>query len=343
MSPSPDADLLAPAARLCVDAGQLGPPTLKRLSGGKNNRVFLLTLVDSPPLILKSYFRHAQDPRDRLGAEWSFLNFVWSRGVRCVPEPLALDRMQQLGLYGFVEGNTLAEGEITASHVEAAAAFICDINAESRLRGVLEPGSEACFSISDHLRRVDRRVERLGTLDSEAPHAEEAAALVAEELTPSWQQVRTGILDACDRAGLATEAPIPEREIIASPSDFGFHNALWHNKRGLSFLDFEYAGLDDPAKLAGDFFNCPEVPTPGEHFGLFVDAVSRGLQLSDAACARMYMLRDVYRIKWACIVLNDFLPDHDARRRFANQGDRIARCSAQLKKAAALIAKTASA
>ncbi|WP_375596531.1 phosphotransferase [Algihabitans albus] len=336
-----DATLLAQAAGLTAEADRPAPVALEQLSGGRNNRVFRLTLADDSSLVLKSYFRHQHDPRDRLGAEWDFLTFAWARGVRCLPEPLACDRAAQLGLYGFVGGAKLPPEGIARSHVEAAADFVCAVNQGTRPRAALKPGSEACFSLADHLERVDRRVERLRRLDPQAPHVEAAAALVADRLVPHWQGVKTDVMEACSAAGATLEAAFPESEIIASPSDFGFHNALWQSGRGLTFLDFEYAGWDDPAKLAGDFFNCPEIPTPPEHFGLFVETLSRRLALGEAAHARMYLLRDAYRIKWACIVLNDFLPHDDARRHFANQGDREARCAVQLAKAESLIAKTA--
>ena len=340
LSSSDRADLLSEAAGLCAVAGRSHPESLDRLSGGKNNRVFRLVMPSEPPLVLKCYFRHPHDPRDRLEAEWDFLTYAWERGVRCVPQPLACDSQAQLGLYGFVSGEKLEAGQIARAHVESAADFVCAVNRLSHNRHALKPGSEACFSVADHLECVDRRVARLSNLDPEAPHVEAATKLVRQRLAPHWRSVRTNILRACDAAGVVPEARVPESEIIASPSDFGFHNALWEEGRGLAFLDFEYAGWDDPAKLAGDFFGCPEIPIPPGHFDLFVDTLGRCLHFSEATLARMYMLRAAYRIKWACIVLNDFLPYHDSRRRFANGGDRAARCAAQLDKADALLAKT---
>ncbi|WP_413208120.1 phosphotransferase [Rhodospirillum sp. A1_3_36] len=334
-------DLLAEASRLCVKAGRGEPHGLKQLSGGKNNRVFRLD-TDKGPLVLKSYFRHADDPRDRLGAEWNFLTYAWGRGVRCVPEPLACDRHAQLGLYDFVEGEKLSANGITEQHIEAAADFISTVNQRPYGPQSLNSGSEACFSVADHLDRVDQRVARLTTLDPEAPHVGAARTLVTERLEPQWLRVKASILESCTAVGVDPTARLPEADIIVSPSDFGFHNALWQDARGLTFLDFEYAGWDDPAKLAGDFFACPEIPTPPEHFTLFVETLCHRLNLGEVAQARMVMLRDAYYIKWACIVLNDFLSHHDARRRFANQGDRAARCAAQLDKADALIAKTVS-
>lgn len=299
--------------------------------------MFRLELIDGDALILKSYYRDAHDPRDRLGTEWAFLTFAWNKDVRCIPRPIACDAAAGLGLYSLLKGRKLTASAIAGIHVEQAAAFVCAINRGARPRAALNPGSEACFSIADHLEKVDQRVARMGTLDPQAPQAEAAAALIANVLIPRWQQVKTGVIEACATAAVPLDAPIADQEIIASPSDFGFHNALWNDHRGLGFLDFEYAGWDDPAKLAGDFFNCPEIPVPAPYFDLFVDTVCRHLDLGGAARSRMIMLRDVYRLKWACIVLNDFLPHDDARRRFADQGDRAARCAAQLEKAASLI------
>ena len=40
-------------------------------------------------------------------------------------------------------------------------------------------------------------------------------------------------------------------------SDFGFHNVINKNNK-LFFIDFEYAGLDDPIKLICDFYCQPD-------------------------------------------------------------------------------------
>lgn len=335
-----DVALLGQAGRLCVEVGRTAPVTIEQLAGGKNNRVFRLVMPDGPPLVLKSYFRHPEDPRDRLGAEWRFLTYAWGRGVRCAPQPIACDRLAGLAIFDFVAGEKLAPGQIAQVHVEDAAEFVHAVNKDPHDTDALGPGSEACFSIADHLDRVDRRVARLANLDTTAPQVDTAVELVREQLEPCWRIVRSKALEACQAARIIPEAIISPAEIIASPSDFGFHNALWQAGRGLVFLDFEYAGWDDPAKLTGDFFACPEIPTPTAQFDRFVDMLCRSLHLGAITEARMRMLRDVYRVKWACIVMNDFLPLDEARRRFANQDARAERCAAQFRKAGDLIAAT---
>jgi hypothetical protein len=118
-----------------------------------------------------------------------------------------------------------------------------------------------------------------------------------------------------------------------SPSDFGFHNSLIDEAGRFTFIDFEYAGRDDPAKLICDFFCQPALPVPLIHYERFAGRIFDGLELSAPHPARCRSLLDAYRIKWVCIILNDFLPVGAARRAFADAGARAERCASQLAKA----------
>lgn len=322
------------AVRLAAMAGLAEPITVGRLSGGKNNQVFRVETADGP-LLLKVYFTDAGDSRDRLGAEWSFLSRLWSLGLIGIPHPLAMVRDPHAALYSFVAGRRPAPSDIGGDAVAQAADFIIAANPTPRDVSGLAPASEACFSLHDHMATVDRRVGRLRELDPLAPLRDDAASLVDKRLKPLWARVRQIATERLGAGGAA--GPIAEREIIASPSDFGFHNALMDDGGRLTFIDFEYAGRDDPAKLVCDFFSCPEVPVPSCHFGDFVRALADGLGLGEAFHLRCRSLLDTYRLKWACIVLNDFLPTDAARRAFSLGGERRERCSLQLVKATALL------
>lgn len=321
-------DLLAQATDLCATAGRPIPVALTQLAGGKNNRVFRLDLGDGSTLVFKSYHADPRDPRDRLGAEWAFLNYVWGKGVRAVPQPLARARERHAAIYSFVPGRKLAPREIAQSHIDQAADFIVAANATPRELDSLAPASEACFSLADHVATVDRRVARLAQLDPLTPYREQAEALIAGRLVPGWERVRARLVAEQDHL------PLPASAQCASPSDFGFHNALVDEARRAVFIDFEYAGRDDPAKLVCDFFCCPEIPVPLHFREGFVMTLAEGLHLDQSFVRRCEVLLDAYRIKWTCIVLNDFLPLGAARRDFAQGDDREARCAAQLDKAA---------
>jgi hypothetical protein len=207
-----------------------------------------------------------------------------------------------------------------------------------RPRPALAPGSEACFSLAEHIATVERRVSRLATLDAAAPHAEEAQHLVTDKLFPAWTAVKARIARGADAAGVAMNQELATEDCCLSPSDFGFHNALLDDEGKLTFLDFEYAGRDDPAKLVSDFFCQPEVPVPLALHAHFIDRMADGLGLDAAGIARCRLLLDAYQIKWTCIILNDFLPLGAARRAFANSRAWAQRCAEQLAKAKAKLA-----
>ena len=122
---------------------------------------------------------------------------------------------------------------------------------------------------------------------------------------------------------------LPPRQRVVSPSDFGFHNCLVTDA-GLRFIDFEYAGWDDPAKMACDFFYQPEVPVPQPFLPGFIERVEAVVRL----------LLPVYGVKWCCIMLNEFLPMGDTRRAFARADISLeSRRADQLRKVEAALAR----
>ena len=336
LAPPADRTLLALASHLAESAGRGGARSLTRLDGGKNNQVYRVE-TDTGTSVLKHYFSDPRDPRDRLAAEWGFLRHTWSRGVRVVPEPLAHDAASCAGLYGFVPGRKLLASELEPEHIGAAIDFVLAVNAAPRSPESLAPASEACFSVTDHLSTVERRVARLGGLDPHAPHAEVAQRFVAEELLPAWTDVKARLADDARAAGLEMGRTLRPDQCCLSPSDFGFHNALADENGRVTFLDFEYAGRDDPAKLVSDFFCQPEIPVPLNYHPGFLMRLADGLELDDAGRTRCRILLDAYRIKWSCILLNDFLPVGAARRSFADAGEWDIRCLKQIEKAQAKI------
>lgn len=326
-------DLLALAATLTGRAGLGRTRSLTRLDGGRNNQVFRVERDAGAALVMKRYFTDARDNRDRLAAEWNFLDRAWGDGVRAIARPLAKDDSAQAALYSFVPGRKLAAVELEVGHIDAAADFVAAINA--RPHAGLAPASDACFSIFDHLQLVERRLLRLAALDREAPHVAEAERFVFATLRPMWKTVSTQVTREARALGFDLHRELAESECCLSPSDFGFHNALADADGRLVFLDFEYAGRDDPAKLVLDFFCQPQVPVPPRYRDRFLAR----LALDDITQARCMVLLDACRVKWACILLNDFLPVGAARRAFAEIGGREARCAVQLEKAKAMLSE----
>jgi hypothetical protein len=92
---------------------------------------------------------------------------------------------------------------------------------------------------------------------------------------------------------------IAPKERCVSPSDFGFHNAI-RTAPGIRFIDFEFAGWDDPAKATLDFNLQPRVPVAKVGSPLLS---AWPLEQRQAVLSRCQPLRPILRLKWLCILL----------------------------------------
>ncbi|MEW5724494.1 MAG: aminoglycoside phosphotransferase family protein [Thermodesulfobacteriota bacterium] len=317
-----------------------GPFTFEALAGGRNNRVYRVG-AGRRSYLLKHYFTHEDDSRDRLGTEFGFLSFLWKWGVRTVPRPLGCNRRLDLGLYEFITGEKIGPGEPSLDHVLEAVRFVVHIN---RYRDHPEAwdlpvASEAGFSLNEHIDRVERRLSDLDRVSGEDQVTAEAAAFIRNELRPAWREVETGCRQRAHRLGLDPAEVLSRKARRLSPSDFGFHNALVEPGGRLRFLDFEYAGWDDPAKLICDFFRRPGVRAPRRYVSEFVHHVSADRDEEEALRSRVRLLLPVSAVKWCGLILNDFLSAPNRRRSFARPDSLLERRRSQLDRARKYLAQ----
>lgn len=317
-------------AATLLDAGGLEPPLrVEPMPGGVNNRVYRIDTANNH-YIMKAYYAHPDDPRDRLGVECGFTEFANSLSLAGLHRLIVADRGLNAALFGFADGTSFVGQEITRDAVEQAMDFVIGLNRDKSGARHLPNASEACFSVIAHISTVARRVRRLRDHVSDP----DALDFVINELMPAWNRVVVG---ARTSAGERLFEEIGEHDRCLSPSDFGFHNAIRGFDGRITFVDFEYAGWDDPAHMVCDFFCHIAVPVP-RAFQPFVTA-RLGSIIDDVKWfeARIDILMPVYRIKWCCILLNDFLPVGGRRREFAGLAPDSRRRRAQLAQARLLL------
>ena len=298
------------------------------VQSGRNSQVFRVH-HSSGDWLLKEYHQHPEDKRDRLGAEFMFLQFLWEKKIRQIPEPIMCDRVHHFGLFSFLEGSH--PEEVEPRHISQAVQFILKINQfrESAGGSTIPSASEACFSVNEHLNSVEHRLKNLTSLEGDMELVKQAQEFVEKFLLRKWAQVKEHIKKVIQKNKF--EESLSQEERILSPSDFGFHNTLESEQGDLSFIDFEYAGWDDPAKLICDFGCQPEVPVNKILWLQFLNMLSEKLEISSIS-QRAKVLLPVYRIKWCCIMLNEFRSVGFTRRLHAGtNGINILRL--QLKKA----------
>jgi hypothetical protein len=312
--------------------------SIKSCVHGGNNRTYRLETEDGL-FALKKYFREASDKRDRLATEFAFLSYANSVAPKMTPRPYALDSESGSALYEFIEGNPLSATEIGEQEVKWAAEFFCALNQAQKktLAASLPIASEACFTIEEHLAIISKRIDALQQIIPESPE-DKLAEEVIQQLHARWKILSQQVNHAAERGGIKPCKVLDSEDRCISPSDFGFHNALRMKDGSIRFIDFEYAGWDDPAKMVGDFFSQLAIPVPAEYFTDFNQAVMKPFPAASHLMLRAKLLRSVYQVKWCCIALNVFIPVNLARRKFANPELNVVDLKkAQLSKAVSLL------
>ena len=312
----------------CVQHGLSLPVAAERIRAGRNSEVSRLW-NGAGQWILKHYVRRGADQRDRLGTEFGFLAFLCDAGVSGVPTPLGKDPELALGLYSFLAGRR--PDVLTPAHISQAANFIGALDRSRASPGApaLPLAADACLSWNDHFDLVETRIRRSKDVRPDSDLARAARTFVLEQLEPLAARLKKPMLEL---GASVIARPLPLQDRIISPSDFGFHNALEENG-SLCFVDFEYAGWDDPAKLICDFICQPELPVSDAQGEQFLNEVVRGLPQPDAIRHRAHSLLPLHRIKWCCILLNEFRIDDRQRRLHAAGSEPEALLAGQLAKA----------
>ena len=127
-----------------------------------------------------------------------------------------------------------------------------------------------------------------------------------------WLESRFQTLD------VSFDTELDQRKRILSPSDFGYHNVLRRGDGNLVFIDFEYFGWDDPAKLVSDFLLHPANDLADVWKRQFLTKVIDGYRDDEQLETRVGTLYPLIGLKWTLLLLNEFIPEHLERRRFSD-------------------------
>ncbi|MEK7233793.1 MAG: hypothetical protein AAB268_08250 [Elusimicrobiota bacterium] len=307
---------LGPAAYNAVERICGRPVAAVPASRQSNNRLLKVTLENGGKVLVKRYLVDARDRRERGRTEFRALTLLWENSIRAIPQPLFLDPGGKFAVLSWIEGRDLRRGTAKKTHVSQAAAFI------KRLAG-LRPGAfpEAADSrrcLADYLRHVERRLARVSEGAAGLKGFPEARRFIEGTLKPLKERIAGRFRSEAKRVGRDLETPFPARQRILSPSDFGFHNALEDARGRMHFLDFEYFGQDDPAKLACDFCHHAGQKVSSELKRVFIRSLAAGLPHPKSFLERVGLVYDLIGLEWVLIVLNVLAPETRARRRFAD-------------------------
>lgn len=327
--PSDDLEALEALLRHPADVAE-------RIGNGRNSRVYRVRF-GREEYAAKFYFGSTADGRDRLTSEFSALEFLGRHGIRAIPQPLRADPQRQVALYSFVGGMSVDAHSVSSDDIEQLLTFVNDLrqigdDPEAR---TLPPAAEAFFTVAGMVGSVRGRLKRLQACRGDGPVFDALDRFLKDAFSPALDRFA-----ARAQAADLGELEWPYRTL--SPSDFGFHNALRAPDGRLTFLDFEYFGWDDPAKMLSDAQLHPKMQLAADHKLRLAGGFDGIFGADPDWRRRIELLYPLFALKWCMILLNEFRPDQAARRRYVDQErERIEEIRGrQLEAAEALLAAT---
>jgi len=293
--------------------------SIQRIGNGRNSKVYKLLCENSLPYAAKVYFRHGSDERNRLQVEFASLQFLWKHEVRCIPQPIVMDTDQGYAIYEYIDGTQIAPKEVSENDIDYAVQFLMRLAECKNKEGSkdLPMACEACFSIQAIIDVIERRLQKLFALQNHNPQFNVLHRFLKGDFIPSFKEIRKWCLSSLNQSGISPVSELSYDERTLSPSDFGFHNALRRDTGEIVFIDFEYFGWDDPAKMVSDFLLHPGMELRFIYYRQFFEEILKRFNLYKTLSKRIEFVYPLCALNWCLILLNEFVPEHFQRRTFA--------------------------
>ncbi|MFC1665005.1 aminoglycoside phosphotransferase family protein [Pseudomonadota bacterium] len=289
--------------------------SVKKIVGRGNSRIYRLMMDSGSRMALKHYPDRLSDSRPRLQTEYCALSFLSEKSINSVPKVIEKDEDLNIGLYEWIEGHPVIDP--TLVDLRQALEFIKELH---QLVGEIDEedfprASEACLSAVDLIRQVEKRLNELAAVKEDYG---DLYFFLEQIFIPMWKKVKEQSYSNWPVE--SRERHLPRKKQTLSPSDFGFHNVLKEDGK-ITFIDFDYFGWDDPVKLTADFLWHPAMVLKPQISAEWIKGMMQHFSVDPEFKKRLCAAMPLYGMRWAMIVLNEFLPGFAERRRNAGETD----------------------
>lgn len=263
----------------------------KILNGGKNSKV--LKFSDRKNYYVIKIYKDLY----RLKREKSFYVFLKKNKVSSVPNLLYFNEKLKIIIFDFVIGKKVKK--ISKSDITKLLIFLNTINQKKKLNMPLSIGG--IKNRADHIKLCQKKINDLKFINHKFFKNNKLKNFIYSDLIPTFEYYKNKTNNNIFKKYLIN---LSKKDLILSPSDIGFHNILKDEKK-LIFIDFEYAGLDDPLKLICDFLVQPDQKITSAQKKQFVEnklfSKSRSSNIGDL----VNLFLPFHKLKWCCIMLNE--------------------------------------
>src|SRR3989344_636348 len=260
-------------------------------------------LTDSGRFLLKRYSPPSLqiDNYDRGQREFSAISSLWKLGFRTIPRPIFFYPNDSVGIYSFLDGSKVLPKDITEKEIANMVLFLSGgNNIYNKDKKSFQNERPCCFSLEDYLKRLDSRANSINESFEGIP---EARDYFYDLLLPKKERLKSFLKG---RKSEFKPETLSLSEKVVSYGDFGVHNMLVNGSEYF-FLDFEYCGLDDPAKQILGFLSHDKHRDISSNLrSKFLSRYKRTTRLDCNFEERLNLLSSWAEMDWAFIYMNPF-------------------------------------
>ena len=270
-----------------------------QIGGGFNNEIFELS-VNNRRLVIKIY-PQKNDAQSRKIKEATFIDSCSKNKIKAVPIIADVLEGSNAILFEKIEGKTIVPSELKPVHIDQMKTFLTDLGA-LETANYNDDGSQIfatdfSFTREEFINNFNVRVKNLKFLTEKYDPNSIIRTRLPDIEKLSKQLIRD--LNESKSIVFRNENNPKNFERFISPSDFGLHNSLIDKTGTINFIDFEYAGIDDPANLILDTFINTDAGLPSTLLDEFIVLFHN----YDGLREKIELLSPLFGLKWVCIVL----------------------------------------
>ncbi len=268
----------------------------KEIKEGRNSNVFKFR-SNKRDLILKIY---KNKNNLRIKRERLFYNFLNKNSNEQVITPINFSIKDNIAVFPYIDG--LKIKKIRDNHVKKVSNFLNQINKSNKSKK-LPLAIDGIQDRIDHIKLCEKKIIQLKSIKIDSPIKKIFFKFLTSKIIPKFIELKKNfkLIKKHD----LPKMKLTKEEMIVSPSDFGFHNIIQKNKK-LFFIDFEYAGLDDPIKLLCDFYCQPDQSITDRQKKIFIKNLSLKNNNMKKLVSYVKIFLSFHKLKWCCIMLNEF-------------------------------------
>ena len=270
--------------------------SIKIVKDGINSCVFKFKF-NGKNLVVKRY-KHKEN--FRIKREELFYKYLQRINNKNILKPILFSVKLNLSIFPYISGSTIKK--INIDHIKVLSNFINQINNQKVLIS-LPLAIDGIKDRNDHLKLCEKKINELKAIKIDSLIKKNFSNFLNKNIIPKFCEIKKKFY--LDKNNFLPKMKLTKKEMIVSPSDFGFHNII-KNKNNFFFIDFEYAGLDDPIKFLCDFYCQPDQYISLQKKKFFLEKLKFTNYSTNKLHAYTNLFLPFHKLKWCCIILNIF-------------------------------------